>query len=54
MDALLNLDAVEKSGSVERLRNLVDKVETQVRSLRALGVESTRHLWHSPVIGHLE
>ena len=43
MDALLNLDAVEKSGSVERLRNLFDKVETQVRSLRALGVESTTY-----------
>ena len=43
MEALLNLDAVEKSGSVERLRNLFDKVETQVRSLRALGVESTTY-----------
>ena len=43
MDALLNLDAVEKSRSVERLRNLFDKVETQVRSLRALGVESNTY-----------
>ena len=51
MDALLNLDPVEKSGSVERLRNLFDKVETQVRSLRALGVESTTYgTLLSPVI----
>ena len=43
MDVLLNMDAVEKSGSVGRFRNLFDKVVTQVWSLRALEVESTTY-----------
>lgn len=43
MDTLLNIDAVASANNLKGLRHLNDVVETQVRGLRSLGVESSSY-----------
>ena len=43
MDILLNVEAVSLQHDIKGLRHLYDLVESQVRSLRSLGVELTSY-----------
>lgn len=43
MDALLHLEAVSSQNNLKGLRHLYDLVETQVRGLKSLGVESNSY-----------
>ena len=43
MDILLNLDAVTSQHDLKGLRKLYDVVESNVRGLRALGVQSSSY-----------
>ena len=43
MDTLLNLEPARSIGTIKAVRKVVDSVETQVRGLKALGIDSKQY-----------